>query len=68
MRVFEWGVWKCVFGICSVDFESYKLDFYVAKFAPRGKFVHVRVSQKQWNWTLEAQVLKTRDVSFLHSF
>ena len=59
LRVFEWewGIWKCVFGIQSVDFESYKLDFYVAKFAPRGKFVHVRVSQKHWNRALEAWVL-----------
>ena len=31
------------FGLWCADFESYKLDFYAAKFAPRGKFVHVRV-------------------------
>ena len=51
--VFE--LWECLrealesarfFGLWCADFKSYKLDFYVAKFAPRGKFVHVRVWQK----------------------
>jgi len=32
-----------VFGLEFVDFEYYKLNFYMAKFGPRGKFVHVRV-------------------------
>jgi len=39
-EAFESG---CVFSLDCVDFESYKLNFYVAKFGPHGKFVHVRV-------------------------
>ena len=58
LRVFEWAVWKCYgLGLWCADFESYKLDFYVAKFAPHGKFVRIRVSQKHWNQALEAWVL-----------
>ena len=33
-------LWICFY---SADFESYKLDFYVA---PRGNFVQLRVAQK----------------------
>ena len=61
-------LWICFY---FVDFESYKLDFYVA---PRCNFVQLRVSQKHWTRALEtrvlikSQVLKTRDASFTHTF
>ena len=41
-EAFESG---CVSGLECADFKSYKLDLYVAKFGPRGKFVHIRVWQ-----------------------
>ena len=41
-EAFESG---CVSGLECADFKSYKLDLYVAKFGPHGKFVHVRVWQ-----------------------
>ena len=40
--VFE-RVFESVRLIYCADFESYKLDFYVAKFRPPGKFIHVSV-------------------------
>ena len=41
-EAFESG---CISGLECADFKSYKLDFYMAKFGPRGKFVHLRVWQ-----------------------
>ena len=55
-------LWICFY---FVDFESYKLDIYVA---PRCNFVQLRVSQKHWTRALETWVLKTRDASFTHTF
>ena len=41
LKVFKWVVWKCCgLGLWCANFKSYKLDFYMAKFAPNGKFVH----------------------------
>ena len=51
LRVFDWECLSeafesgCIFRLECANFESYKLDFYVAKFSPSGKFVHVRVWQ-----------------------
>ena len=59
-------VFKSVRLIYCADFESYKLDFYVA---PRGNFVLLRVSEKHWTRVLiKSRVLKTRDASFTHTF
>ena len=61
-------LWICFY---SADFESCKLNFYVA---PRGNFFQLRVSQKHWTQDLEtrvlikSRVLKTRDASFTHTF
>ena len=60
--------------IYCVDFESYKLDFYVAEFRPPGKFVHVSVLTNRAKRVLKARVLigsrvlETRDASFPLSF
>ena len=40
--------------IYCADFESYKLDFYVAKFRPPRKFVHVSVLTNQAKRVLKA--------------
>ena len=71
-RVFEWGIWNC--SVYCAYFESYKLDFYVAKFRPPGKFVHVSVLTNRAKRVLKARVLigsrvlETRDASFPLSF
>ena len=71
-RVFEWGIWNC--SVYCAYFESYKLDFYVAKFRPPGKFVHISVLTNRAKWVLKARVLigsrvlETQDASFPLSF
>ena len=71
-RVFEWGIWNC--SVYCAYFESYKLDFYVAKFCPPGKFFHVSVLTNRAKRVLKARVLigsrvlETRDASFPLSF
>ena len=60
--------------IYCADFESYKLNFYVAEFRPPGKFVHVSVLTNRAKQVLKARVLigsrvlETRDASFTYSF
>ena len=70
--------WERVFEnvrlIYCADFESYKLDFYVAKFRPPEKFVHVSVITNRAKRILKAQVLigslvlETWDASFTYYF
>ena len=67
-------VFESVRLIYCADFESYKLDFYVAKFRPPRKFVHVSVLTNQAKRVLKAWVLigswvlETRDANFSYSF
>ena len=67
-------VFESVRLIYCADFESYKLYFYVAKFRPPGKFVHISVLTNRAKQVLKARVLigsrvlETRDASFPLSF